>query len=273
LPRGSLLRIGALAAAAIALVALTWSVAKSPDPSWAVTRTAGTPSIDAEPVGATGAIRVGQWLETDADSEATLEVADIGTLQVAPLSRVRIKRTGEDEHRVELARGRIDASVDAPPRLFVVETPSATAVDLGCEYSLEVDEDGNGRLELTLGWVALEDGPRTAIVPEGAVCPMRAEFGPGTPRRAAASGEFLSSLDAFDAGDATILERILATAGDADGLSLWHLLARAEGDGRAAVYDRLAEFVPPPPLVTREGVLALDAAMLDAWWAEVEFTW
>ena len=50
-------------------------------------------------------------------------------------------------HGLALARGEIRAKISAPPRLFFVDTPSGTAVDLGCEYTLQTDEDGTGMLQ------------------------------------------------------------------------------------------------------------------------------
>jgi hypothetical protein len=44
------------------------------------------------------------------------------------------------------------------------------------------------------------------------------------------------------------------------------LLARVTADERPLVYDRLASLVPPPAGVTREGTLALNSSMMDAWW-------
>ena len=59
------------------------------------------------------------------------------------------------------------------------------------------------------------------------------------------------------------LDRALASARARDALSLWHLLARVEPDERGRVFDRLAELVPPPDGVTRDGVAAGDRAMRD----------
>jgi len=58
-----------------------------------------------------------------------------------------------------------------------------------------------------------------------------------------------------------------------DTLTLWHLLARLEGTDRSLVYERLAALSPPPPKVTRDGVLQLDDEMLPAWKAALESTW
>jgi len=48
------------------------------------------------------------------------------------------------------------------PGQFVVNTPSSTATDLGCVYTLHVDEDGTGLLSVIAGWVAFEH--KAAIV-------------------------------------------------------------------------------------------------------------
>src|SRR6185295_11964349 len=69
----------------------------------------------------------------------------------------------------------------APPRLFFVDTPSAVAADLGCAYTLEVDDQGASKLSVTSGWVALELKDRESIVPAGASCDTRPGVGPGTP--------------------------------------------------------------------------------------------
>jgi hypothetical protein len=48
-----------------------------------------------------------------------------------------------------------------------------------------------------------------------------------------------------------------------------NLLARTEGDLRAAVYDRLATLAPPPLGVTRAAILALDQRAMDRWWDSI----
>ncbi|MFN8091197.1 MAG: hypothetical protein U0599_03010 [Vicinamibacteria bacterium] len=65
------------------------------------------------------------------------------------------------------------------------------------------------------------------------------------------------------------LEGALEQARPRDAFSLWHLLARVDGGDRARVFDRLAALVPPPDGVTRDGVLAGDRAMREAWWDEL----
>jgi hypothetical protein len=247
-------------------------------PAWRVKRLNGTPTIGAEKVSNTGQLAVGEWLETDATSRAEIAVSSIGHVDIEENTFVKLVETHDTEHRLELARGKISARIWAPPRLFFVDTPSAVAADLGCAYTLEVDKQGASLLRVTSGWVELELNERESIVPAGAACETRPVIGPGTPYfEDSATGfrEALKKVD-FDRDEAarrSALTVILDQARPRDTLTLWHLLARVDGEDRGRVYDRMAMFVPPPAGVTREGVLDLDPKMLDAWRDALETTW
>src|SRR2546430_219327 len=113
--------------------------------AWEVMRVAGLPLVGSSPLGATGALQVGQWLETDDSSRAVILVGDIGHVEVKPDTRIRLVRAQRSEHRLALERGEIYAKVDAPPRLFFVDTPAGTAVDLGGAGSEERRGGKRGR--------------------------------------------------------------------------------------------------------------------------------
>lgn len=263
-------RLAALAAAASVVLAVSglWLAHHRPEPSWEVTRLETTPS--GETVAGVERLRVGQWLETGRTSIARLAAGAIGQLEAGPGTRLRLVDAGATSHRLALARGVLHARIWAPPGRFFVDTPSAVAVDLGCEYTLAVDETGAGLLWVSSGWVGLEHGGRESFVPRGAACATRPGHAPGTPYYQDAAAELRRALAEVDFGPAAVrpeaVRSALASARREDALSLWHLLARLDGAERAAVYDRLAQFVAPPEGVTREGVLAGDRRMLDRWW-------
>jgi hypothetical protein len=246
------------------------AIETAPLPSWQVETLAGMPIVGDG--GSAGQIAVGQMLETDARSRAKIAVANIGSVEIAPNSRVRLVGTGKDEHRLALERGRLHAKIFAPPRLFIVDTPSGKAVDLGCEYTLQVDRAGNSILHVTGGFVALEDGGRESIVPSGMMCMTRKGKGLGTPFSAEADADFRRALEQFDFANGG-LQAVLEKADFYDMVTLWHLLSRVPKNDRGAVFDRLAKYVTPPAGVTREGILDLDKKMLAVWRTEVENVW
>src|SRR5260370_17211831 len=207
----------------------------------------------------------------DNSSRASLNVAAVGEVYVDPDSGVRLVESGSNRSRLALELGTIHAAIWAPPGEFVVDTPSASAVDLGCAYTLHVGEDGSGRLRTTLGWVGFHKGGHDSFIPAGAMCSTRPEQGPGTPYFEDASEELRSALHALDfeslSGEARepALRTVLAQARPRDAFTLWHLMLRVSDSERPLVYERTAGLVRPPAGVTREGTLALNPRILHAW--------
>jgi hypothetical protein len=267
-PFGGMLAALAAAAAFVLAMSGAWLFPRGRGASWEVTRLEHVPA--GETVAGVERLRVGEWLETGESSRARVKVGTIGQVEIEPRTRLRLVDAGAASHRLALARGVLHARIWAPPGRFFVDTPSAVAVDLGCEYTLAVDETGAGLVQVSSGWVGFEHGGRESFVPRGAACATRPGKGPGTPYYEDASAELRRALAEVDFGPADAradaLRKVLATARPKDALSLWHLLARLDGADRAAVYDRMAELVAPPDGVTREGVLAGDRQMLDRWW-------
>ncbi|HEY2384617.1 MAG TPA: FecR domain-containing protein [Terriglobia bacterium] len=263
--------IPAIAAAGFAIVVLALVISlrnhAAAGPSWEVD---GFPGISR--------LRPGETLQTGTASQAEVKIANIGQLLVSPDTRIRLLVTKSNEHRIALDRGRVEAQTWAQPRLFIVDTPSASAVDLGCKYSLEVQEDGSSLLHVTVGLVAFERDGRETIVPAGAFCRTRRNAGPGTPFFEDSSTDFkaaLQKVDSLSEGPERTrqLEIVLEKSHIRDALSLWHLIPRLEAQSRGLIYDRLAQLLPPPPGVTRDGIVALDPKMLDAWRTIVSQLW
>jgi hypothetical protein len=143
---------------------------------------------------------------------------------------------------------------------------------------LEVDASGASLLHVETGLVTIERNGRESLVPAGAMCLTRPGDGPGTPYYEDASEKFKQALAELDSlssaapgvSDAAArriaaLNIVLAESRKRDALTLWHLLTRVAPDEKNRIYDRMAQLVPPPAGVTREGILGGDAAMRDAW--------
>ena len=277
------MRWGLAAAAAVVITISLWLGLRPKDTNqigWGVTSLAGAPRVGRNTIaniGGSGKLRIGQTLMTDAQSRASISVAEVGRVEIEPQTRLRLVETRANRTRLSLERGTIHAMIWAPPGEFAVDTPSALAVDLGCAYTLIVDEHGAGILRTTLGWVGFKLQGREAFIPAGAVGATRPGIGPGTPYYEDASESFRAALAKFDfeklsaADRDAALNTILEESRKRDALTLWHLLSRAEGSERRRVYDRLAAFVPPPSGVTPDGIMHLDREMLDAWWNEFGF--
>ncbi len=270
---------GAAAAILVVAVTLIFFLRSRPvsnlGPAWDVARLEGAPRVGSKAIrgnAAVGKLGVGQTLETDDSSRAAITFDETGRVEVEQSSRLRLVTNGPGHKRLSLERGTIRATIWAPPGEFVVDTPSAIAVDLGCVYTLHVDDSGAGLLRTTMGWVGFKLSGHESFIPAGAVCATRPKIGPGTPYFEEATPAFRDALARFDFGENTQEERtallsiILMDARKNDALTLWHLLSRVSDEDRPRVYGRLVALAPPPAGVTREGILRLDRQMLDSWW-------
>jgi len=268
------------AVAAAVLIGVTFLVIrvrqeKYSGPVWEIARIEGAPRVGWHSLNAnseSAKLKVGQTLVTDNSSRASITLDETGRIEVDPASRLRVVASGPNRKRLSLERGTIHATIWAPPGEFVVDTPSAVAVDLGCVYTLHVDDSGAGLLRTTMGWVGFKLNGHESFIPAGAVCATRPKIGPGTPYFEDAAASFRDALTKFDFAKITPQERnallgiLLVDARKEDALTLWHLLSRVSDADRPGVFDRLAALASPPEDVTREGILRLDQKMLDSWW-------
>jgi len=275
--------IGSIAALAVVLVAIflrARHTAPAPGPGWDVSDVRGTLRLGNSTLSAgqpAARLGVGQVLETGVQSQARLTAQQTGQIDVDPGTRLRLVAAGNDSRRIALDHGVIHAFIWSPPGEFVVDTRSGTTVDLGCAYTLQVDDSGAGLVKTSLGWVGFELKGRESFIPAGAAASIEPNFGPGTPYFEDAPAKFRSALANFDFKDKTPqqrssdLEVVLNEARKRDALTLWHLLNRTDGAQRVLVYAKLAQLVPPPAGVTEQGILRLDSSMMDKWWNELGF--
>jgi hypothetical protein len=256
---------GALLVAGAVLIAAYWSTRQATPRPWEVAQMKD---------GGTRRMAAGEWVET-AGSRARIIVGQLGTVDVAPDTRVRLGRVSQSEYRLALARGTISAEISAPPRLFIVDTPASAVVDLGCAYTATVGDDGSGELRMTKGWASLEWNGRESLVPAGAMCRMKPGRRPGMPYFDDASAALKQAVNDFD-GDkdrSRAVDVMLDEARVRDTLTLWHLLSLVDASDRGRVFERIAQFEPPPAPFSREQILALEPDALRRWREELAWKW
>jgi hypothetical protein len=274
-PRTRITLVGVAASIAGALVLLSAYLWLRPAASpVSVSRLAGAPTIGGRAIAGPTPFRVGQWVETDQAGRVRADLADMGEIELAPNSRLRVVSAERGRYRVFLARGTLRVSIVAPPGRLIVDTATSTAVDLGCAFEITADDAGNGTLHVLGGWAAYAGPGHSAFVPAGAVCVTRPGLGPGTPHFENRSPEFLRAIDVIDTerDDVNVrqaIDLVVSEAGPDDAVTLWHLLSRVGGDHCDRVFDRLQSYAPAPAGVTRDGIRTNDRAMLERWWPAV----
>lgn len=215
---------------------------------------------------------------TNANQTATLNVARIGKVVIAPNSVAHLTRTRPGQHRIELEQGRLHARIWAPPGHFGVTHGEMRFTDLGCEFDLNVDAAGSGTLNVASGWVVYGHRGDEILVPEGYSLTFDASAG-RTPLRGDAPPTFSNEvreldvrLDAQASTDEpaviALTNSLAATARDDDYFTLLHLLVRHPQLAQGSLYPRLASALGIEAIDEshRARWASGDAGAREAWW-------
>lgn len=242
---------------------------------WEAHQSTGSPEL-AGKLFTQGPIEPGAWLATNSNSFVRLRTT-IGELDVQPGTELSLVESRTQRQRFVMRYGTIHARISALPGLFVVDTPSARAIDLGCEYTLKVERDGTGELAVSAGWVQLQHSWRQSLVPAGTLAKIAADGTLSPAYFQDAAPAFQQALVKFTLEPALdvetrkhTFETILREARKRDSFTLLNLFSRAEADERVELFDRLNQFVPAPEHITREIARNWQVSSMDAWWPVVE---
>lgn len=283
-------RILLLAAAAI-LLAIPFFFIHNENPaapaqSYEVTLLDGAarvrPSADSADVhltkNATLQFPVGAKLLCDKGARASIrivgsgDITEVGDATIEGPGDVDLVRSSPHLEKLYMHRGILSARIAAnvKPRLFQVGTPSGTAVDLGCIYSMHVQENGSTELRVSVGRVAFELFNKNIVVWSGARCVADKKGNVTTPVDESSGQNFKNAVERFDATrDEEALRDLLANARLRDAASLWHLLQSTSGAPREQIYTKLAELSPPPANIQKPEIFELNKTALEAWRVDI----
>ena len=228
----------------------------------------GTVSCNGDTLAA-GVLPINGWLDTGA-STAKLTIADIGTATLSPHTIVRLDRTQIGErHQLFLQEGKMHAKVNAPPKIFAVTTPSADVIDLGCEYTLEIDKAGAGSIRVLTGQVELETSNGAVVLaPAGTHARLLPGRRASLPLVEGASSKIVAAVAELEAGSRDAVAHVLAAATKVDAITIANLVRVVPDAQRRTVMQTLATLVAAPQCTTIDEALA-DKDLWDMWFEEV----
>ena len=188
-------------------------------------------------------LALGEKIATGSGQHASLAASAVGSLRLEPNSTLQVVQSGPSHQRLALTQGTLHALIWAPAKSFAVDTPAGTSIDLGCAYTLTVDQDGAGLVSVSTGWVAFQSGRLESFIPAGAACRTRRQLGPSLPYFTDGSAAFTAAIVRWELTHE--LEELLKSARPRDAITLWHLLQRTQGAApRRQVAQRLVALVP-----------------------------
>lgn len=239
---------------------------------WTIVAKAGTPELNNHAISGNTEFNIGDILQTNNLSEATLEMPDVGTIEV--FENTTIERL-DGSYSAKIISGKIIVNTDGAKEYLHIETSQANINDfnLGTNYILQTDEIGNSTIELIDGWLQLISGETEIIFPGEYNLKILKGAGAGLPYHTSSTYEFINLLDEYIFGKKSdiTLDKIIDLSSAKDGITLWNLLRVVKPGQRRVVYDKLYRLFPHPDEIKREDILTLDESQLYAWLEEIEW--
>lgn len=210
------------------------------------------------------ALGEGDRLDTKAGESLEIAIDELGRIELSEESGLA-REDDSEAFNLRLDRGALALSWHGPPGGVRVETPAASVIDLGCAYTLSVDDEGTA-LSVIDGTILLKNPLGESYVTGGSSARAPLGAAPSLPLRLDASPEFAEAVAAMEIGAPGALDALLRASRPQDLLTLWNLFARVPGTDRPAVYAAMKRHVPALPSEAPPALLALDGEARSALW-------
>ncbi len=239
---------------------------------WTIVIKAGTPQLNHQNITDKTDFNTGDVLQTNDDSKATLELPNVGTVEV--FESTLIERLNES-YSAKLISGKLIINTDGSKEFLSIKSSQAiiNEFNLGSNYILESDGDGYSKIELIDGWLKVTSRENEFIFPYEYNLKIFKGAGAGLPYHSSSSFEFISLLEQYVFGrqsDIT-LDKIIELSSEQDIITIWNLF-RIVGPGqRQVVYDKIYEIFPDTGELNQEKIFSLDESILYVWLEKIRW--
>jgi len=240
---------------------------------WTIVVKSGTPQLNTQIVEGNTKINIGDIIQTNDISEATLELPDVGTIEV--LGNTILKRLN-GRYSAKLIIGKIIINTVGAKEFLHVETSLAVIneFNLGSNFIVQSDGSGNSAIELIDGRLQFISRETEFTFPGKYKLKIFKGAEASLPFHTSSTPEYISLLDEYIFGKKKSdenLNMIIESSSAKDGITLWNLFRIVKPEQRQVVYDKLYELFPHSEEMTREDILTLDEDMLYVWLKEFEW--
>jgi hypothetical protein len=239
---------------------------------WEVRTIRGTVLINGLP-NRSNKIYQDEILSTEENSIAEINIPKVGSITVAPNTKIIFERTKDGDNKISLELGTVKISNSNYTPSFQIRIKNHIVIDRSGEFSVTVDDAKNTNITVNYGFVEIQNNEENIFMCKGFICNIRNGDLACVPYRLEASDSLKKELIIFNAqanGDDSI-EKIIPLTKQQDAPTLLTLIPRASQLKRQSLYQAIANYFPPPEGVTRMGIIKGDSQMLFLWWQDIEW--
>jgi hypothetical protein len=220
----------------------------------------------------TETISEGESLLSSDSSKAEILIPRLGSFVVYENSIIVLEKAKDGDNRIRLEKGSVKIKNISEDADFAVDLKNNSIIDHGGEYNVFVDESGNTKISIDLGFTEIKNNSESYFLNEKYVCDIMNGEKPGTPHSSDALDTLIREIRNFDynnGGDNSI-DNIISIARKTDMLTLLAIIPRASQTKREILFQTITNHFPPPENVTRMNILHADKKMLQIWWEAIK---
>lgn len=227
-----------------------------------------------ETAGQKSSIDIEETLTTFDSTKVTMIIPNAGRVDVGSFSSLKVIKGKDSDNIFLLVLGKIygNCKIDNPK--LRIKTNLADLEVIAGRFILELNNSGDLNLVTNNGKLKVTTPSREILLVKDHRLKILANGNTGIPIHLKTNAQLAEIIEQFSFGDSKVIDHglILQLATPIDGLTLLHLIMKAKTiEERVPIFEKLSEFYPLIPGLTKEGILNLDKTMLAQWQRDIEW--
>jgi hypothetical protein len=239
---------------------------------WKVTSLNGNISINNNNVKQLN-VNQGDRINTEVNSSAKIIIPMEGEISLGKNSSILITETKQTTNSIVFNSGSISFTPISDNPNFEVVYNDLIVNGMNGTFSMQIDSIGQCIIEVEKNKIEVIKKKDRLKLSKNYFCIIQSNNVIMFPFHNKTNEEFRNELYrlSININDIGLLSSVLLKARETDALTLLRILELSMKGNREMIYQKLANFFPPPVKVSREGIINGDVEMLKLWWNDISW--
>jgi hypothetical protein len=239
---------------------------------WKVTSLNGNISINNNNVKQLN-VNQGDRINTEVNSSAKIIIPMEGEISLGKNSSILITETKQTTNSIVFNSGSISFTPISDNPNFEVVYNDLIVKGMNGTFSMQIDSIGQCIIEVEKNKIEVIKKKDRLKLSKNYFCIIQSNNVIMFPFHNKTNEEFRNELYrlSININDIGLLSSVLLKARETDALTLLRILELSMKGNREMIYQKLANFFPPPVKVSREGIINGDVEMLKLWWNDISW--
>ncbi|MBU1097146.1 MAG: hypothetical protein KKB34_11745 [Bacteroidetes bacterium] len=218
-------------------------------------------------------VNQGDRITTVVNSSAKIIIPMEGEISLGKNSSILITETKQTTNSIVFNSGSISFTPISDNPNFEVVYNDLIVNGMNGTFSMQIDSIGQCIIEVEKNKIEVITKKDRLKLSKNYFCIIQSNNVIMFPFHNKSNEEFRNELYrlSININDIGLLSSVLLKARETDALTLLRILELSMKGNREMIYQKLANFFPPPVKVSREGIINGDVEMLKLWWNDISW--